>query len=1055
MQTYLCSRCHQKVPRAKLIDHRRDCGGDVDEHKGVTGLLGRGVKTIGLIALAVALSALSIVLGISGFHSLAGMRQLERVPATSVRAVLPGEVNLNGEAEMLDRTLKAPDTGTPCVYYRYLVEREERDSDGDTRWVTEKDERKYVPFLLRDDTGAVELIPDAGVDFSVDTSWSDQRGNRRYKEFRIDPGDSLFVFGYALRSNDTFQVVFNQQGHYQPIISEHGETRERIGMAGGSIAKAWFGLVALALALSLLISVFRQHRLLVYFTLLNLAVAVYLVVLGLNMMKLDLRAAADRLETYSETVQTETRRLLRSRNIDWEGDWESLPDFQELDGLPEETGIRLEEIRLTLARSVERVRAQRSAFPERFLAPLWDIPKPAPLPLPDRQQAIVTAEGTGLEKAKIPPGIGLLLSGVSLLVGIITFFFGFRRVKFKRCMENLPTSPTTGAAYGLAEFKGVVDLPEHAELLKGPLSHQPCVQYHYKVQEKRGSGKKSKWVTVVDQHHRIPFLCRDGDGAMVIDPAGAEIHSSHHTTRRRGQRRYTETRLEHGDPLYAIGECRLDPARGDRLYLCKPEGPYPFILGNLSEARMMLRVARKGILLLNLSFAGIVLTALLFFGLSGSFAATDYLAAALSAPLFMTCVTLALHYNDLVFLRERVRRNWSNIDVSLKKRADLVPQLENITRSLMKHEREVQEAVTDMRKMYGAKVERTPEGVQQYMRAEHASLNRLMLTAEAYPDLKSDRQTALLMRTLIVLENEISLMRNGYNDAVETYNTRIQTFPDLFFARLFHFQEKQLLFAETEVTRIPPSIQALWEQDQLPTSSKPEGEDHPPEKTEVADDPDAPADIAALAALTPEATGTGETEDIPSPAIESFLALLRGSPADIKETFDQAEALYPELRKLTPSAYRHFKAEVLRVMEEDNILTVLEYAMQQSIRHHLDPAFGLSPKRPIRHTDFPTMIDSVSDLLSLLAMLEESPENRQSAFDTGVANLNHKPASDFRFRECDPDNLSEFDDVLEDIAHAAPMHRANVAYACEALVKLNHDATPRQILMLYAIADTL
>ena len=821
MRTYLCSRCHKKIPRSELLDHRRDCGGDLDEHKGFFGRLKTGTGILATLALALALAAVSLFLGRSSFRSLADMRQLERVPATSVRAILPGEVNLDGAAAKADSLLDAPQTNTPSVFYRYKVERREKDSDGDTRWVTETDQTRFVPFRLRDDTGAVRVIPDKGVDFSVRESWSTRRGDRRYTEYRIEPGDSLFVFGFARRDGNEFSVVFQPEGHYRPIISEYGETRERSNMAGGSILKVWFGLIALALALSFLIFALRQHRLLLYFSILNLAVVVYLVSLGLHMMKLDLQSAMERLEAHKETAREEIQTALSSHALSWDGDWETLPAFSRLasQGLPANERARLGEIRVNLARGVQRTRRQRDAFPEKVLAPLWGIPRPEPLPLPDARREALDAEVDAFEQARVPATLGWVGIGLGLLVGLAAFVAGFRKIRFKRCMENLPTTPTTGAAYGLTEFKGVVDLAESADWLKSPLAHRPCAHYHYKVEEKRGSGKKSKWVTVVDETRRIPFLCRDADGALLVDPAGAKVYSSQTTSKRRGRRRYRETRLEQGDPLYAIGECAIDPARGDRLYLRDPEGDYPFILGNLTESRIMLRIARVGVTLLNASFAGLLLAALLLFGLSGSFAATDYLAAALAAPLFMTCVTLALHYNDLVFLRERARRNWSNIDVSLKKRADLVPRLESIAKALMDHERDLHESITEMRKLYNAEVARTPEGVKQYLEAEHASLKTLMIRSEDYPDLKSDRQTALLMRALIVLENEISLMRNGYNDAVETYNTRIQSFPDVFFANLFHFREEPLVFAETEVVRVPPSIQDLWEQEQTPAPS--------------------------------------------------------------------------------------------------------------------------------------------------------------------------------------------------------------------------------------------
>jgi hypothetical protein len=1058
MQTYLCSRCKQKVARADILSHRKACGvhSDLALEAGWKGKFGTGFKLIFFGLLAAGFCALSLFLGSRSFQSLANMRQLERVPPTTVRAALKGEINLNGTAEKLDSLLHSPHESVPCVYYRYVVERREKDSDGDTTWRTITDEKNFVPFLLKDSTGLIRLNPVDRVDFSVNESWSDRRGDYRYTEYRIEPGDVLFVFGYAARAGSEFQVGFTADGHYQPIISEKGETRERSAMAGGSIALCWFGLVFLAVALSILISMFRVHRLLVYFTLLNILVALYLVVLGLNMMKSDLQAAVARLETHSQITQEEIQSSLQAIGVSWSGDWSGLPVFSTFrpQGLSPELERRLHELRLNLARSVDRVRLQRAAFPEWMLAPLWGIAKPEQLPLPENQRAELDQLGTAPEKAKVPPLLGLIIIGVSGAVAIITFIFGFRKISFKRCMENLPTTPTSGAAYGLSEFKGVVDIAASADYLRGPLSSQPCVQYHYTIKEKRGSGKKSKWVTVLDQHQRIPFLCKDGDGEILVDPAGSTIYSTHRTHKSSGRRRYEETRLELGDPLYAIGECTLEPARGDRLYLRKPEGKYPFILSNFTENQVMLKIARFGILLLDTSFAGILLMALILFGLSGSFAATDYLAAALAAPFFMTAVTLMLHYNDLIFLRERVRRNRSNIDVSLKKRHDLVPQLEQVTQGVMTHEREVQEAVTSMRNLYGANVAKDAGAVNDHMQAQHAALDKLLVLSEDYPELISNTQSALLMRTLITLENEISLMRNGYNDAVETYNTRIESIPDVFFAKMFHFSSEPLIFAETEVVRIPPRIQDIWEKENLPAPK--EETESGTEETEEVDkqiEPEStsPASMTALVA----AAGDNGSQSVASDDLDTFFELVGSDPGDPLAGLREAESYFPRIRDLSPAEYRGFKQKLLDKMEEDSVITIFEYALQKSVSHNLDPAFGLKIERPIRHRNLSTLIDPVSQLLSLLAAWEESPETVEAAFAVGVKILNHRPLDDFKRRQVDTVNLADFDVVLEEIAHAAPMVRSNVCYACEALVAMNDDATPKQILLLYAIADIL
>lgn len=1047
MKTYQCSRCKQKVPRAELLEHRKQCGpAEMALHRGLGGRVAGMFKTLLLLVVTVFLAGISIVLGRWSFESLAEMRQLERVPAVSMRGVLEGEVNVTGRTRVLESVLKAPSTGTESLIYRYKVERRERDSDGDTKWVTVRDETRFVPFLLEDDTGSVRVTPAGSARIALRQSWSQTRGDMRYTEYRLEAGQELFVFGFAVRDREgRFQVGFDREGYYTPILSVYGETSERATMAGGSIAKVWFGVVALAAGVSMLISVFRIHRLLVYFSILNVLVAVYMVSLGLQMMRTDLQAALDRLALHEQRTVAEIERIQTGRSAVTEAD-----------------RLRLMELRVNLALAIERVRLQQQAFPERLLIPFWRIEAPEALPLSEQESRALEARELLPETARVPPTVGLILIGVSLVVSVGTFFAGFRRVRFKRCMENLPTSPTSAAVWGLTEFKGVVDVAAGADLLKGPLSAQPCVQYHYKIMEKRGSGKKSSWVTVLDQQRRMPFLVRDEEGSLLVEPAGAKIYTTHHSRRGAGRRRYTETRLEYGDPLYAIGECRVEPVSGEYLYLSRPQDDYPFILSNFTEQQVMLKVARSGIVLLNVSFAAILLMALLLFGLSGSFAATDYLAAALTAPFFMTAVTLMLHYNDLVFLRERVRRNQSNIDVSLKKRHDLVPQLQSITQALTEHERALQEGLTEMRTLYGQTVEKTPEGLEQHLQAEHALLQGMIMRVEANPSLVASGQTALMMRTLILLENEVALMRKGYNDAVETYNTRIAVFPDVLFARMFGFTEASLHFDGGELLHIPPSVQAVWERQQVPPPPPvpppiPKGEgghEEEPPAEEISDEGNSPASAAALAAAAGY-EAKGEDLVTEEAVCGRLLNLFGHEPEDPLATLAQIETLYPEIRELTPAAYRTLRRRVVEAVESDERLTFFEWALLQSMTRHLDSAFGLKPDRSLRHRTLETVAEPVSKLLSLIAQTEATPETAQAAFAEGVANLNTPRKELFTRVEVDPENLLAFEEVVEEISHAAPMIRANVYYACNAAVQLGGTCTLRQKLLLFALADAL
>ena len=132
---------------------------------------------------------------------------------------------------------------------------------------------------------------------------------------------------------------------------------------------------------------------------------------------------------------------------------------------------------------------QRTAFPERLFASAWGIAAAEPIALPRDQEARLRETAAAFEEAKLPPIVGWSVSGGGALLALIMFVLGFRRIGFKRCVENLPTTKTAGAAYGLSEFKGIVTLADQEEPLSGPLSMRPCVEYHYVVKERRRSGK--------------------------------------------------------------------------------------------------------------------------------------------------------------------------------------------------------------------------------------------------------------------------------------------------------------------------------------------------------------------------------------------------------------------------------------------------------------------------------------------------------------------------------------------------------------------------------------
>ncbi|MCJ7653859.1 MAG: LemA family protein, partial [Dehalococcoidia bacterium] len=134
-------------------------------------------------------------------------------------------------------------------------------------------------------------------------------------------------------------------------------------------------------------------------------------------------------------------------------------------------------------------------------------------------------------------------------------------------------------------------------------------------------------------------------------------------------------------------------------------------------------------------------------------------------------------YNGLVRLRNQVKNAWAQIDVQLKRRHDLIPNLVETVKGYMKHERGTLEAVTKARTL-AQQVASAGPGERGKVEGELSSaLNRLLAVAEQYPDLKASQNFLALQEELASTENKISFSRQFYNDSVMTYNNKTQMFP--------------------------------------------------------------------------------------------------------------------------------------------------------------------------------------------------------------------------------------------------------------------------------------
>ena len=163
-------------------------------------------------------------------------------------------------------------------------------------------------------------------------------------------------------------------------------------------------------------------------------------------------------------------------------------------------------------------------------------------------------------------------------------------------------------------------------------------------------------------------------------------------------------------------------------------------------------------------------------------------------------------YNGLVRARQMVQEAWSGIDVQLKRRADLIPNLVETVKGYASHEKEALERVTEMR----ARAQNVPVGdIQGRAAAEGMltqALGRLLAVAEAYPDLKASQNFADLQRALETTEREIQMARRYYNGSVRELNTKVESFPSNLVAGQFGFAKADYFELEDPSDRQLPEV---------------------------------------------------------------------------------------------------------------------------------------------------------------------------------------------------------------------------------------------------------
>ncbi len=181
----------------------------------------------------------------------------------------------------------------------------------------------------------------------------------------------------------------------------------------------------------------------------------------------------------------------------------------------------------------------------------------------------------------------------------------------------------------------------------------------------------------------------------------------------------------------------------------------------------------------------------------------NYIVIAIVVVLVLLILYVISTYNGLVSLRNKKDDQWSQIDVQLKRRADLIPNLVEIVKGYAKHESETLEKVIEARNTY--MTAKTPEEEMKASGEVTQALNKLLALSEAYPELKANQNFLGLQEDVSDTEDKISYARQFYNDSVLTYNNKVQMFPSNIIAGMFNFT-KASFFEVSDSDKEAPKI---------------------------------------------------------------------------------------------------------------------------------------------------------------------------------------------------------------------------------------------------------
>lgn len=424
---------------------------------------------------------------------------------------------------------------------------------------------------------------------------------------------------------------------------------------------------------------------------------------------------------------------------------------------------------------------------------------------------------------------------IGALLALVSLGLAFRNGRRRRLIDNLPTSKTSGIFIGLVEVKGTA---ESSRPLTSFLAERPCVHYAWTVEEhwsrtvtetytdSKGNTKtrtrhESGWTRVDDGGETIPFFLRDDSGMVLVQPAGAKIEPltifdetcgrsdplyygkgpTFSVANSDHRRRFVEMGIPVGAPLYVVGQAR---ERKDVVApeIAADEHAPMFLISTRTEEQVSsgMKWGSRGWTIFGFVAAvGFTVWRDAVGNIDPARHVGIYVMIGAGYLFAGLLVWILMVYNSLVDVRNRVRQAWSLVDIQLKRRFDLIPNLVNCVKGYRDHEAHLQAELAALR----SQLEATPPGVSG---PDHGAVSRTVIgIAERYPELKANDAFLALQKNLSDTEQRIALARSYFNEIATHYNTRLEIVPEKYVARL-GAMKPQPLMAANEFEKAPVQV---------------------------------------------------------------------------------------------------------------------------------------------------------------------------------------------------------------------------------------------------------